>query len=174
MMSPDLITNSVWDDPRNIETLTTMWTEGAPVIDIADACGTTRGSVIGKARRLKLPEHANSHNLRAVRPDHHRNRGQTNGAAIAARVDARQRSIALAERQHARNEHRREGSVPETDAGMGVTHLVGIMDLTAHTCRWPAGDPLLPGFGFCGREPVPDKPYCAEHDRRAHVRLGVA
>jgi GcrA cell cycle regulator len=52
--------------------------------------------------------------------------------------------------------------------GVDVTHLVGVMDLTGNTCRWPHGDPLLPGFGFCGRPPQENSPYCPEHHRRSY------
>lgn len=30
-------------------------------------------------------------------------------------------------------------------------------------CRWPLGDPLEPGFGFCGCRAVGKRSYCAEH-----------
>lgn len=43
------------------------------------------------------------------------------------------------------------------------SRTVPLMRLTASTCRWPYGDPAKPDFCFCGCEPVPDKPYCAEH-----------
>lgn len=158
-MSPDLITNSVWDDPRNIETLTAMWKDGAPVIDIAEACGTTRNSVIGKARRLKLPEHANSRTMRAAR----RNKGQANGAVIAARIENRQRSIALAERQHARNEHRRAGSLPD-EGGVDCTHMVGFADRRiGKDCAWISG-----GAMCCGKPVVEGSEWCEAHYARVY------
>lgn len=44
-----------------------------------------------------------------------------------------------------------------------------VIDLTAHTCRWPHGDPKEPGFHFCGKQTLPGKPYCAEHAAIAYV-----
>ncbi|ABC22456.1 GcrA family cell cycle regulator [Rhodospirillum rubrum] len=44
-----------------------------------------------------------------------------------------------------------------------------VVDLSAHTCRWPIGDPREPGFHFCGKPTTPGKPYCAEHASIAYV-----
>ncbi|MFA7429502.1 MAG: GcrA family cell cycle regulator [Rhodospirillaceae bacterium] len=44
-----------------------------------------------------------------------------------------------------------------------------VVDLSAHTCRWPIGDPREPGFHFCGAPSAPGKPYCAEHAAIAYV-----
>jgi len=44
-----------------------------------------------------------------------------------------------------------------------------VVDLSAHTCRWPIGDPREPGFHFCGAPSMPGKPYCQEHAAIAYV-----
>jgi len=44
-----------------------------------------------------------------------------------------------------------------------------VVDLSAHTCRWPIGDPREPGFHFCGEPTLSGKPYCAEHASIAYV-----
>lgn len=44
-----------------------------------------------------------------------------------------------------------------------------VIDLSAHTCRWPIGDPREPGFHFCGKPAIPGKPYCHEHAAIAYV-----
>ena len=56
--------------------------------------------------------------------------------------------------------------LPEEELGNDVTKLIGIMELTKDTCRWPHGDPRLPCFGYCGAQVQPDSPYCPEHTRR--------
>jgi GcrA cell cycle regulator len=44
-----------------------------------------------------------------------------------------------------------------------------LVELNGHTCRFPVGDPLGPGFFFCGAQPVDDQhPYCAPHCRVAY------
>lgn len=35
--------------------------------------------------------------------------------------------------------------------------------LETNDCRWPIGDPRLPGFHFCGVQQAAGRPYCIEH-----------
>ncbi len=39
------------------------------------------------------------------------------------------------------------------------------------TCCWPLGEPGTKEFRFCGGEPTPGKPYCAEHAAVAYVKI---
>ena len=39
------------------------------------------------------------------------------------------------------------------------------------TCCWPLGEPGTKAFHFCGGEPTPGKPYCAEHAAVAYVKI---
>ena len=48
------------------------------------------------------------------------------------------------------------------------TKLVGIMDLRDGVCRWPVGDPLKPGFAYCGANCDPGRTYCVEHSALAY------
>lgn len=43
-----------------------------------------------------------------------------------------------------------------------------LQELTDKCCRWPIGDPLRPGFHFCGQPKVLGLPYCAAHARKAY------
>lgn len=45
---------------------------------------------------------------------------------------------------------------------------VTLTDLLPHHCRWPLGDPLLPGFRFCGAHRAGSLPYCAAHAQVAY------
>lgn len=47
-----------------------------------------------------------------------------------------------------------------------------LVDLAAHTCRWPIGDPREAGFHFCGKPALTGKPYCGEHASIAYVTSG--
>jgi GcrA cell cycle regulator len=38
-----------------------------------------------------------------------------------------------------------------------------IMQLKENSCRWPIGDPQLPGFRFCCKAKAGTLPYCSEH-----------
>lgn len=46
---------------------------------------------------------------------------------------------------------------------------IGLEDLGYGMCSWPDGDPATKEFGFCGRQVVPAKPYCAAHCARAYT-----
>jgi GcrA cell cycle regulator len=41
---------------------------------------------------------------------------------------------------------------------------------TGPACSWPEGHPGDKGFRFCGKRPLPGKPYCAEHAQLAYVK----
>lgn len=47
-----------------------------------------------------------------------------------------------------------------------------LVDLAAHTCRWPIGDPRDDDFHFCGKQALAGKPYCGEHAAIAYVTSG--
>ncbi len=47
--------------------------------------------------------------------------------------------------------------------------VVSLMDLGPNACKWPMGDPLQPGFGFCGQFAEDGKPYCTAHRHRAYT-----
>jgi GcrA cell cycle regulator len=49
--------------------------------------------------------------------------------------------------------------------------VIKLDKLTAGMCCWPDGEPGTDEFRFCGEQSVADKPYCAEHCRRAYVRI---
>ena len=52
-----------------------------------------------------------------------------------------------------------------------VTPDLGVNDLKAHHCKYPYGDPKLPGFHFCGAQRELGRPYCATHCAIAFQRL---
>lgn len=60
-------------------------------------------------------------------------------------------------------------SVGEYEAGL---KLKSILELTDDTCRWPIGDPLEPGFGFCGCQTREGKSYCEDHYQRSRMSFG--
>jgi GcrA cell cycle regulator len=38
-----------------------------------------------------------------------------------------------------------------------------LLELDAHDCRWPVGEPRHPDFHFCGERQAEGRPYCALH-----------
>lgn len=61
------------------------------------------------------------------------------------------------------------------------TGLIGVLELTSTTCRWPIGDPGTNGFHFCGAhmeipfsEATPNTAYCEFHAKIAYAGLNFA
>lgn len=131
----------------------------------------TRNSVIGLLTRAKVPlMGGDSNRPRPPRPHRakttpHGNKGRPKADAVLARI-----------RRRAEDARTKLAALPltplpeESEEGVDVTHLIGLVDLTERTCKFPHGDPLKPGFGFCGAPSEPGSPYCDHHRQRAYVR----
>ncbi len=165
----------VWTEER-VETLKRLWIEGLSCSQIADLLGNgiTRNAIIGKVHRLKLAgwrQALDGSNLKlsrkpqAVRPRSRVSIGRSkSGAANAAGASIVRRTLkALADGP----------TLPVTPLRETVEAVTGpllsLIELTEHTCKWATGDPLVAGFGFCGAEPQPGKPYCQAHALRAYT-----
>jgi GcrA cell cycle regulator len=190
MTHPDVITTSIWEEPGTVDLLKSMWLDGSSATQIAAAMTAkfvervTRNMVLGKAARLKLQRRnpvvarqAHAARQRTVNGEIPKKGGagapgQAKPNHIIHRIEGRLRAERA--RQEGKLSHRGQeafrapGRVDLDDEGVDVTSLIGIMDLNAHTCRWPIGDPLTPDFGFCGQHSVEGKPYCEFHSRRAY------
>ena len=143
-----------WTDDR-LQQLKTLWAEGHSASTIAERLGhITRNAVIGKVHRLGLPGRQKTQRPRQPR----RSRALPKPRRRAMSVSRVQRVPITADNIAA--ELAKLGPAPETP--------VTVQTLTANTCRWPEGDPQIPGFHFCGRKPASAGPYCGPHDWLAH------
>jgi GcrA cell cycle regulator len=145
-----------WSDDR-VTTLSKLWRDGLSASRIAKALGgVTRNAVIGKIHRLGLsgrglpPARA-----RLVRP-------------LAPRSSPSVKT-STAEVQQSRPKLRLEAPLLSAPEGPGL--IVDQVHLSAHTCKWPIGDPKSPDFTFCGHRS--DGRYCMQHERKS-VRPGTA
>jgi hypothetical protein len=57
-------------------------------------------------------------------------------------------------------------AVPERVEAPGLA--ASVLQLGAHTCHWPIGDPKAVDFSYCGRRADAGGPYCSAHRRIAH------
>ncbi len=48
------------------------------------------------------------------------------------------------------------------------THPCSLIDIGAHQCRWPIGDPARTDFLFCGNDAIGGFAYCLGHARMAY------
>jgi len=136
---------SPWTEAE-IQTLQKMYRDGASFSAIADQVGRSRVAVAGRARRLGLArtggtqKHANNSAKRQAKKRWHLNPRPED--CLPPRLPVQ--------------------TEPAPDG------LVGLLDLTATSCRWPFGEPGAPDFGFCGkRKHELGLPYCSKHMARA-------
>lgn len=160
-----------WTD-RRVRLLREMWEKGASASEIAAAMGhpAQRSAVIAKARRLRLPTHQNARPKRSPqaieipRVDHRRVNTPKQQSVFAAR-EGKIKAIDPADSRYLNSDLWK----PTPEAKM-----LGLLQLTDHTCKWPMGTPGEPGFGFCGQHvaelprkhpshPPRRTPYCAHH-----------
>ena len=132
-----------WTDEQ-VEELKRLWDKGLTTGEIGKALGVSKNAVVGKAHRLGL----NS------RPSPIR-RGDEDAGNTTAPAAEKKKTVKAA-------------AAPK-DTKKEVKKLFTVNDLTSTSCRWPIGDPKDEDFHFCGKETLPDKPYCAEHAAIAYV-----
>lgn len=164
-----------WTDERT-ETLKRRWTEGASATEIARELGggVTRNGVIGKVSRLALRAHganpvkpktpkvkrtpdqiAEDSRVRSTMMRKNGNAGQPKAAAIVHNLTVRKPPTEI------------DDEIPE---GVDVGHLIGLVQLTERTCRFPvvgAGAGTL----FCGNEIKPGSRYCSGHHKRVYYAI---
>lgn len=142
-----------WSEERTA-TLRKLWLEGFSASQVARQLGgVSRSAVIGKVHRLGI---------------------------TARETPVRQRTITLRSpsRVAVRRPLRETTAAPHvaprperTEADLLPTS--GILELGAHSCRWPIGNPEGDDFGFCGRPKLTARgAYCEQHTAGAFRRLG--
>jgi len=47
----------------------------------------------------------------------------------------------------------------------GIPTMKTLAQIKDNECHYPLGDPLQPGFGYCGCKAMATKPYCFKHYR---------
>lgn len=158
-----------WTDER-ISALKKYWSEGFSASQIAAKIGgISRNAVIGKVHRLNLP-------------------GRTSGGSATVKIkqsvtkDEKRLTVVKTVKRAVK-----KGSVSETVTPEVVTSVqeesipvntaqhiptpiipkITVVSLNDQMCRWPSGDPLQEGFGFCGHQTAKPSPYCSYHSRLA-------
>lgn len=157
---------SFWTDERTAE-LKRLWVEeklsGA---EIAKRMGLAhRNAIMGKVHRLGLTRSRNAEASadeadagRAVgRKSAQRPPDASSGVPSGTQADPTPGPVAP-EPKPASPELR-----PDDTSG-----LHPVLQLKERHCRWPIGDPQLPGFRFCCGERTAGTPYCRAHADEAY------
>jgi GcrA cell cycle regulator len=161
-----LMTNG-WTEDR-VEILKKLWTEGLSASQIAKQLGgVTRNAVIGKVHRLGLAGRAApSRPVKRISVPIARPRpAPLSDQVVAAAKAARLAEIARAESaaQAARAPMPAFNPVKPKPRPTRDGEIIGVLQLGAHMCKWPIGDPGDVDFGFCGSHCEGSAVYCEEH-----------
>ena len=169
-----------WTDER-VSRLAKLWAEGLSASQIAADLGSvTRNAVIGKVHRLGLSGRAkpagksNAGPRRKPAARAASRGGGTNGTNGAKYARSRQtaRTVGNTVIKVDFEEEVAFRPKPVEDLVMPVSRELDLLQLTESTCKWPTGDPTMPGFSFCGHSVSDDKPYCEFHNKLAFQSPG--
>lgn len=134
-----------------------MWREGQSASQIAKALGgVSRNAVIGKIHRLGLADRGEASPPRRAKPQ----------VAPATRTKRPPNPLgSKSQRRPAEIASPARRPLPTIVEAPGAAT---ILTLSPRACRWPIGDPLQPGFTFCGARQGAREPYCDAHAERAY------
>lgn len=112
------------------------------------------------------------HKAAAARSNGRRSQfGQPSGPGVLRRAAARAAGVSGAVYGGAPSAAvpaaREPGKAEERPRQLFASTAAAVMGLGRAECRWPIGDPKLPGFGFCGQAAEEGRSYCAAHRQRA-------
>jgi len=176
-----------WTDER-VARLTKLWAEGLSASQIAaDLGGVTRNAVIGKVHRLGMSGRAKSAAKPATAASQPRRTTSTRSSSGGGGGGVRKSSGSASTNAYStktQTTHHTVGNAalkveeqfeeaPEVevkkveDNVVPISRKLDLMQLTENTCKWPTGDPTMPGFSFCGQNSADDKPYCEFHNKLA-------
>lgn len=155
-----------WTDER-IDRLKVLWTEGLSLTQIAAELGgsMSRNAVMGKVHRLKLPGRRGPVARTAPRSRRAIIRARNAGEMTTAVKLGKARMAGARSLDEALLQIKPTGKIIAGLAWEALpdTTPIPLLMLSDATCRWPVGDPLLAGFGFCGCPVEPGRVYCPTH-----------
>ncbi len=162
-----------WTDER-VARLSKLWADGLSASQIAaDLGGVTRNAVIGKVHRLGLSGRAKPANKTAAAPRRKTTQrtstsgGGGGGSYTKTTTRTTTRTVGNAALKVEMEEELQVQLKPREDVVVPISRKLDLLQLTENTCKWPTGDPTMPGFSFCGHNSADDKPYCEFHSKLA-------
>jgi GcrA cell cycle regulator len=137
--------DTIWTEAK-IEEIRALWGKGLTAREIADRLGEqfSRAAVIGKAFRLGLARHK---------------------PAYTSTDNGRKKPVP----RPAPPPLPKLMPLPPERPGAPQMRRLQLVQLADNHCRWPVGDPHLPGFHFCAADTL-GAVYCPYHMRVAFAR----
>ena len=155
-----------WTDDR-VARLSKLWAEGLSASQIAaDLGGVTRNAVIGKVHRLGLSGRVKPASGGGSKPRRKPSAPRAKYGRSASRINGSRTAAATALKMDPDSDVAVRPR-PVEDIVVPISRQLTLMQLTDTTCKWPTGDPTMPGFSFCGHKSAEDKPYCEFHSKLA-------
>ncbi len=153
--------------PELEDELRVHWANGESASKIAEAMGggLTRNSIIGKANRMSLPGRRKQAPRTAPRSRRAITTVKTAREMTTAVKLGRAKKAGALTLEEALLYIKPTGKIVGGAAWEALpdTSPVSLLALSDETCRWPIGDPLLAGFGFCGCPVEEGRVYCPTH-----------
>ncbi len=156
-----------WTDDR-VARLSKLWAEGLSASQIAaDLGGVTRNAVIGKVHRLGLSGRVKPASGGGSKPRRKPSTPRAKYVRNGSRIVGGARTVGATALKTGPDGEVALRERPVEDIVVPISRQLNLMQLTDTTCKWPTGDPTMPGFSFCGHKSADDKPYCEFHSKLA-------
>jgi GcrA cell cycle regulator len=143
---------STWDAGHTEQLKVLLADKRLSTAEIAERLGTTRNAVIGKVNRMR--------------------REAFKGLALSGRRRTRAERIKAAAAKPMPVPPPPPPPEPAPEPEPDESNPVTLVELTATTCRWPlfkGREPVHQQF-YCGAMPLPGRPYCGPHTRKAYSK----
>lgn len=135
-----------WPDDL-VETVKKLWAEGRSAGYIARSTGKTRNAIISKIHRLGLTRGTRRVYDPGIRTTRARSAPrEARTLTLVAKIPPSPPPIYV-----------------EPPSSIPPDQRIKLVDLEAHHCRWPIGDPKHADFGFCGAHKTTASMYCQHH-----------
>lgn len=159
----------MWNEERDAA-LTELWGQRITTEEIARQVGAvSKNAVIGRAHRIGLPSRKLSHKAQSAIARASNQARQTKRKVHVPRPKLPEERKPVTRAAVVQSLH--QAPMPLPDPSTDMPPLVAFADLEAHHCRWIPGEPT---GGCCGRQKVPELPYCETHSRRAYEARPVS
>jgi GcrA cell cycle regulator len=154
----------LWTDEQK-KVVRDYWMQGYSALWISNRLGKTRHSIMGLVWRMGL--------MRVERP------ANPSPTLKAKPFTGRKTVQPILVRKPLPIKRRSDGepismeSIPMPEPSVAAKNSyrkggkIDLMALRTNSCRWPLGDPQLPGFGYCGAATDGVCSYCAIHRKIA-------